>query len=159
MNIFYYYIQSIPESMGLIALSLALAKVGLRWGRIFIGGVFLSILVYYIRSFHIGFGLHLPATIFVIFLAITRMTIVRPSRAIISVFSSLFILALLEYLINIAFLAYTHMEFKQALADKRLWALVGIVQDGMLFSIALIVSHFLKPIEGSWKMERYQKRL
>lgn len=159
MKIFYYFLQSIPECIGTLALSLALAKVSLRWGRILIGGTLLSIIIYVIRSLPIPFGFHLPIGIFVIFLAFTRMTNVRPSQLIIAICISFFTLALLEFLVNTAFVAYTHMDLEQAIANERLWALVGIAQDSILFIIALIVSNFLKPVEEAWKVPRYRPRL
>lgn len=151
MNAFYYFIQSIPECVGVIALSLAVARIPLRWGRILIGGIFISILTYIIRSLPITFGFHLPICIFVIFLLIVKLTNVSPSRTIIAVFTSFFTLALLEYIISTAFFAYSHMTPKQALANQGLWASLGIGQAVILNIIALIVVHFLKPIEGAWK--------
>lgn len=151
MNTLYYFLQSLPECAGTIALSLALAQLPFRWGRILIGSALLSLLTYGIRSLPITFGFHLPIAIFVIFLAISRMSDVKPSRIIFAVFSSFFTVALLEYLISTVFFAYTHMVPKQALADQGLWTVLGVIQDVILIVIALIVPHILKPIEGAWK--------
>lgn len=151
MKIFYYFLQSLPECIGTIALSLALARVSLKWERIFIGGFLLAVLTYGIRSLPITFGFHLPVAIFVIFLAITRMTDVKPSHAIIAVFSSFFTVALLEYIISTAFFAFTRMDLNKALADEGLWTALGIAQDIILIIIAIIIPHFIKPIEGAWK--------
>jgi hypothetical protein len=152
MSIFYFFLQSIPESMGIVALSLALARVPLRWGHIFIGGLLLSVISYIIRSLPVTFGFHLPVMIFVLFMLIVKLTNVTPSRTIIAVFTSILILALLEYLVSGAFFAYTHMDPEQALANEKLWCALGVTQAMILNIIALIVARFLKPTEdGSWK--------
>lgn len=150
MDTLYYFLESLPECMGLIALSLALALVPLKWGRIFLGGALISLLTFGIRALPVTFGLHLPISIFIIFLLIIKMTDVTPSRSIIAVFASFFTLALLEYLVSTGFFAISHMNSKQALADESLWTLVGIFQDVILIAIALIASKFLK-VKGAWK--------
>ena len=152
MSIFLFFIQSIPESMGIIALSLALARAPLRWGHIFIGGLLLAVISYIIRALPVTFGLHLPVMIFVLFLLIVKLTNLTPSKTIVVVFTSFFTLALLEYLVSGTFFAYTHMDPEQALAHEKLWSALGVTQAMILNIIALIVAHFLKPTEeGSWK--------
>ena len=152
MNIFFFFIQSIPESMGIIALSLALARAPLRWGHIFIGGLLLAVISYIIRALPVTFGLHLPVMIFVLFVLIVRLTNLTPSKTIVVVFTSFFALALLEYLVSGTFFAYTHMDPEQALANEKLWSALGVTQAVILNIIALVVARFLKPTEeGSWK--------
>ena len=48
MSLFYFFVQGIPECMGMVAMSLAYARVPLRWGFIFIAGTFLAIVNYLI---------------------------------------------------------------------------------------------------------------
>jgi hypothetical protein len=152
MSIFYFFIQSIPESMGIIALCFALARVPLRWGQFFIGGLLLAVISYIIRSLPVTFGLHLPVMIFVLFVLIIRFTKLTPSKTIVVVFTSFFSLALLEYLVSGTFFAYTHMDPEKALANEKLWSALGVAQAMILNIIALIVAHFLKPTEeGSCK--------
>jgi hypothetical protein len=151
MSTFYYFIQSVPESMGLIALSLALAQVPLRWGRIFLGGVLLSLLTFGIRALPVTFGFHLPISILVIFLLIIKLTQSPPSRTIVAVFSSFFALALLELIISNVYFTFTHMNYQQAIKHPGSWAAVGIVQSIILNIIALIVARFFKSTRRAWK--------
>lgn len=151
MTTFYYFIQSLPECMGLIALSLAIARVPLLWGRILLAGALISVITFGIRALPVTFGLHLPITIFVIFLLIVKTTRVRPSRTILAIFSSFFTLALLELLISNTYFAYTHMNSEQAMANEASWAVLGVTQSLLLNAIALILPRFLKPSEGAWK--------
>lgn len=152
MSTFYYFIQSVPECMGLIALSLAFAQVPLCWGRIFLGGVLLSLLTFGIRALPVNFGFHLPISILVIFLLIVKLTHVPPSRTIISVFASFFILVLLEMVVSYSYFAITHMTFQEAMADEAAWAIVGVSQAIILNIIALIVARFFKSTRRAWKI-------
>lgn len=151
MNTFYFFLQGIPECMGITALSLAVARVQLRWGYIFLGALLLSVVSFVIRSLPVTFGFHLPVVIFLLFILMVRFTNLSPSRTIIAVFSSFVALALLEYTISGIFFAYSHIDAQQVIADERLWAALGVTQAIILNIIALAVSHFLKPTEGVWK--------
>jgi hypothetical protein len=151
MDILYFFIQSIPESMGLVAMSLALGRVSQKWGHIFIGGALIAVIAYIVRSLQGTFGFHLPVMIFVLFILLVKFTTLKPSRAIIAVFTSFFTLALLEYLVSGAFFAYSHMDPQQVLADLPLWTALGIVQAVLLNVIAVILARFLKPSKGAWK--------
>ncbi|HWP96607.1 MAG TPA: hypothetical protein VN426_07125 [Syntrophomonadaceae bacterium] len=152
MSTFYFFLQGIPESMGIIAISLAVARVPFRWGYILLGGVLLDIVSYIIRSLPVTFGFHLPIMIFLFFIGLVRLTNVTASKAIIAVLTGFFALALLEYCLSNAFFAYTHMDFEQAYANQSLWAAVGVVQALILNVIALVISNFLKPGGGAWKI-------
>lgn len=152
METFYYFMQALPECMGLIALSLALAQVPLRWGRILIAGALVALLTFGIRSLPITFGFHLPISILVIFLAIIKSTKVRPSRAIIAVFFSYFNLALLETIVSNVYFSYTHMNYQQAITHEASWAAVGVFQSIILNLSALVATRFLRSSEGAWKI-------
>lgn len=151
MTIFYYFLQSLPESMGLIALSLALARVSLRWGQILTGGVIISVISYVIRILPTAFGFHIPIMIFIIFLLIITFTRVKLSHAAIAVFSSFFALALLEYLVSTAFFIITQMTTSEAYANESLWSYLGLFQSALLIGISVLISRFIKPVEGLWK--------
>ena len=150
MSTFYYFLQSLPESMGLVALSLVLARVSLRWGRILAGGAILSVTTYIIRSLPVTFGFHMPVMIFIMFLFIVKLTRVKLSSAALAVFSSFFILALLEYLVSTVFFAVTHMPPHEALANESLWSCIGLLQSALLISIAILISRLIKPVKGMW---------
>lgn len=58
-----FFLQSIPESVGAFALSLALAKVPLRWGRVIVVGAMLSLIIFGIRATALPAGLHTVAAL------------------------------------------------------------------------------------------------
>jgi hypothetical protein len=130
---------------------LAVARVPLRWGYIFIIGILIPVVSYIIRALPVTFGFHLPVVIFLLFILMLKFTNLTPSRTIIAVFTSLATLTLLEYLVTSVFFAYTHMDYQSAMANEGLWAAVGVFQSGILNIIAFVVPHFLKPTEGAWK--------
>lgn len=151
MNTFYFFLQGIPEGIGVTAISLAVARVPLRWGYIFMGGIIIPIVSYIIRALPVTFGFHLPVVIFLLFILMLKVTNLTPSRIIIAVFTSLATLSLLEYIVTSAFLGYTHLDYQSAMANEGLWAAVGVFQSGILNIIAFVVPRFLKPTEGAWK--------
>lgn len=146
-----FFLQGIPEGMGVVALSLAVARVPLRWAYIFLGGLFISGVSYIIRALPVTFGLHLLVVMFVVFILIVKLTNVKPSRAIIAVFSSVFALALLEYVISTAYFSYTNLDYQQAQANQKTWAVIGIFQALLLNIIAILVQRFFKANEEAWK--------
>lgn len=151
MNIFFYFLQSIPECIGLISLSLTLSRVPLRWGRVLIGAVMLSIVVYIIRALPVIFGLHLPISILLMFLLFVIFTHAKPSNIIIAIFSSFMILTLLEYVFNSTFFAVTRLDPQQLDAYEGLWAALGVAQSLVLIIIAMFMPKYFRPIEGAWK--------
>jgi len=150
VSAFYFFLQGIPECVGLLALSLALARAPLRWGHILYGGIFLTTVNYVIRSLPVTFGFHLPVVIFLIFLLITKFTTIKPSKAIVAILSSLVVFALLEYCISTAYFAVSHADPQQVIGNQGLWAIIGLFQAGIYNMIALAAAHFIKPTEGLW---------
>jgi len=111
----------------------------------------IALVTFLIRALPVTFGLHLPVTIFMIFILIVKLTNLTPSKTIIVLFTSVVILALLEYLITSTTLAWTHMTADDAITDLTLWTFLGMIQAILLNIIALVVPRFLKPIEGVWR--------
>jgi len=74
MSLFYFFVQGIPECMGMVAMSLAYARVPLRWGLIFITGIVIAIINYLIRTLPFTFGFHLPIVMFLVIIIIIRLT-------------------------------------------------------------------------------------
>jgi len=153
MSALYFFLQGIPECMGFIALSLAIAKVPLRWGYILAGGIIVSSISYVIRSLPFTFGLHLPVIIFLVFILIFRLTTTSAYKSIVATFFSLVALAVLEYFVSQAFFLISRMNPQQVIANEPLWSAIGVVQATILNIIALGVAYLLKPTEGMWRHE------
>ena len=89
MNLGLFLLQGIPEMTGLVGLSLALAGIPLRWGRIIAAGTVLALFLYFVRLLPITFGLHTIAGILLLFFLIIRATNIQPSKALIAVSEAL----------------------------------------------------------------------
>jgi len=146
-----YFLQSVPEGIGIIALSLAYARVSLRWKTIIVGGILLSVLTFFIRSLPVTFGLHLVICIFVIFIIIVKMTNVPGPKAVIAVFASVVTLALLEYVVSELVFTFMNLDPVTATADEVFWTKVGIIQAILMIILALVVSRFYKPQPNGWR--------
>jgi hypothetical protein len=48
------------------------------------------------------------------------------------------------------------MDPSEAMNNEVLWASIGVIQAVILNIVALVVSHFFKPVEESWKNELYE---
>lgn len=95
-----FLLQGIPESAGIIACSLALARVELRWGVILTASVILTLFIYTIRNMPLTFGLHTVASILISAVFIAKATKVPPSRSFMAVLTGFVILAMFELPFN-----------------------------------------------------------
>jgi len=139
--------------MGMVALTLAYARVPLRWGFIFIAAVLLAVVNYLIRSLPFTFGFHIPVMMFINYFLIIKFTKSTLSRTILAVFSGLATVAFVEFLVSNTSFALINRDPQDIIADERLWAIIGIVQAAILNMIALFVARVMKPLEGAWRNE------
>lgn len=150
---FYFFLQGIPECMGMVALSLAYARVPLRWDHILVAGILIAVVNYLIRSLPFTFGFHIPVMMFIIYFLVIKFTNTTLSRTIIALFSGLATMALLEFVVSNTSFALIKLDPQDIIANERLWAIIGIVQAIILNMIAVFVSRILKPVEGAWRNE------
>lgn len=145
-----FLLQGIPESSGIVALSLALAKVPLRWGRIVAAGTVLAVIIFFIRTSSMAVGLHTVAALLLTVIMITTSTRVPPTKA--------FVVAL----ISIIFLGFLELFFFKGLFDQfepqltmskdLLQILLALPQAVLLIFISLLVPRFVKPEQEAWKI-------
>lgn len=147
MAIVLFFLLSIPESAGLIALSLALARVPLRWQTIIPTAIVMSIILYIIRSLPFTFGLHTVVMILLLVVFITKTTTVNPSKNFLAVFTSFAILAVLEHYFLNLFLGFMNIDLQVAMAEKVLWYALGIPHVVVILLLGLLVSRCLKPTD------------
>jgi len=108
--------------------------------------------MFIIRALPVAFGLHTLAAILLLFAVLTRTTRVLPSRIIISIFSSMVVLVILEFAIYQLFLNITGLDFQTVQSDYLLWTLVSLPQAVILIIFALLVAKYKKPVPGMWKI-------
>lgn len=147
-----FLLQGIPEMVGVIGISLALAGVTQRWGRILLAGTLLAILIFLIRLLPIPFGLHSVAGVLLLTVLIIKTTSVPPSRIFISVFASFAILAVLEIAVHEMFFFITKLNPYEVIANYPLWIKLGMPQAILLVVFALLFARFKQPQKGAWKV-------
>lgn len=147
-----FFVQGIPEITGVVACSLALARVKLRWGVTLIFASILTVVIYIIRSLPVTFGLHTVVGILMCTLFIARATKVPPSTSFIVVFAGYALLALLEVFIYELFGRILNMEASQLMLNNYTRMLTGMPQALMMIAIALVIVKYRKPLEGMWKI-------
>ena len=147
-----FLMQGIPESIGLISLSLALAGVQFLWVRIILAGTVFSIFMFIIRALPFTFGMHTVAGMLLLVIFIAKTTRVPLSRCFIAVFISFATLAVLELIICELFFAITKLNFQAVISNYFLWKLVSLPQAVFLIIFAVLISKFKKPVQGAWKI-------
>lgn len=149
-----FLLQGIPESTGLIALSLALLRVPLRLKRIIATGTVLALVLFTARSIPLTFGIHMAIGIFLIVIIIDRATHITITKNFIAVLVSFSTLLFLEQLMMIIFFAVTKLDPNTIVVENNnlLWKLAGLPQAVLLIIIALLISKLIKPREDAWKI-------
>lgn len=148
-----YYLQGILESSGVVALSLAVLGVPLRWKRIIAAGAVFALIIFAVRSIPFTFGIHIAVAIFILVIAITRTTHNTVSRSFIAVLVSYAVLALLETVISEVFFAVTKLDPNRVISENNpLWVLSGLPQALLMIFFALLISRFKKPREDAWSI-------
>ncbi len=144
--------QGIPEFSGIIALSLALARVPLRWERIIAAGAALAVIIYFIRTLSFAVGLHTIASLLLAVVLITTATYVPPTKAFVVVSVSIITLAFMELILLKIFFALVKLEPQQVMSNVLYWKLLTLPQAVIMILIALMVPQFMKPEQGAWKL-------
>ena len=145
-------IHGIPESIGLISLSLALAGVQFLWTRIILAGTIYSLFIFIIRALPITFGLHTVIGMLMLVIFIAKTTWILPSKSFMVVFVSFAILGGLELTIHGLFFAITKLNFQAVISNHLLYTLLSLPQAVFLIIFALLISKFKKPVQGAWKI-------
>ncbi|OPY58196.1 MAG: hypothetical protein A4E55_01091 [Pelotomaculum sp. PtaU1.Bin035] len=147
-----FFMQGIPESIGLISFCLALAGVPLRWKIIIAVGMVLTTIVLILRSLPLAYGLHTVAITLLMAFVITKITRIPAAKSLIAAFASICVLAIMELAINNLFFSITKLEQQAVISNNLLWELLGLPQAILMIIFAVIIPKFKKPIEGAWKI-------
>lgn len=147
-----FFIQGIPETVSVIALSLALARIPLRWGPIIPAGAVISITGSIIRALPVALGLHTIATLLLCVLFITKATRVSPAKGFITLTASVAFLLFLESGIHLLIVNLIGINLQDIPQDSLLWTLIGIPQAIIVFLTALLVNKIKRPEFGGWRI-------
>lgn len=147
-----FFLKGVPEITGVVACSLALARVRLRWRIILPFACILAVVIYIIRNMPVTFGLHTVISILLCALFIARFTKVPPSASFTVVFASYAILALLELSIYELTGKLFNIETSYLMSNHITQFLTGVPQTVIMIAIALGITKYRKPLEGLWKI-------
>ncbi|MCG9966660.1 hypothetical protein L9W92_01135 [Pelotomaculum terephthalicicum JT] len=152
-KILLFFMQGIPEIMGVVAFGLALARVPLRWGIITVAGTALTIIIFIIRSLPLSsFGLHTVAATLLLALFIMKTTRTTQVNSFVAAFASFTTLVMLELVINKSFFFITKLDQQVFVSNYLLWRLVSLPQAILMILFAVIISKFKKPDKDAWKI-------
>lgn len=146
-----FLLEGIPESSVVIALSLALARVPLRWGSIISFGAVLAVVIFFIRTMQITMGLHFIVSLLLSVVFITTMTKVPPTKGFVVVSASSLVLAALELIVHQVLLPLFMIDPEQMIGNDLQWALLGLPQVGFMLVITLLVPRLIIPEQDVWK--------
>lgn len=148
-----FLLQGIPELSGVFALSLALAKVPLRWGRIVAVGTVLAVIMFFIRTSSFAAGFHTVAVLLLVVISITSATRVPPTKAFVVVLLSIIFLGFLELIITEGLFTLLELELQQVMLNHySLWKLLTLPQAAIMILVSLLVPRFMKPEQEVWKI-------
>jgi len=151
-KILLFFMQGIPEVMGIVAFSLALARVPLRWGIIAAAGTALTVIIYVIRSLQITFGLHTVAGILLLAVFIKKTTRTTPTYSFVAAFASLTVLTIVELFIEKLFLFITKLDQQVFVSNYLLWKLVALPQAILMILFAVMISKYKAPDRDAWRI-------
>ncbi len=152
MNEVIFLLQGIPETIATLALSLAFARISLRWLPIVIGGAIISIIGSTIKLLPFTLGLHTVAMLLMCVFFISKTTRISPAKSFIVATSSIIILIFFEIVIHLYILRLTTINLEAASTNALLWLIIGMPQAVIVLIIALLTSKIKKPILNGWKI-------
>jgi hypothetical protein len=147
-----FLVQGIPESSGVIALSLALARVPLRWGRIITAGTVMAVIAFFIRTSSFAAGLHTVAGLLLTVVIITTATRVSPTKAFVVTSISIIILGFLEMIIFRIYSALKILEPQLTMSSDPPQRLLALPQAAIIIFAALLIPRFMTPEQDVWKI-------
>jgi hypothetical protein len=146
------YLQAIIEILGLFSFSLALSHVNIKWKKCIIPAMVLAALVLIIRNLPVVFGMHILVIVIMMFIFITKMTQAPKHMVFLSIFVSIFFLAILEFCVNQLFIGIGLMPVNDAPEKGNMWLLMGYTQAILMNILAILIQLLWKP-RYSWKSE------
>jgi hypothetical protein len=147
-----FLVQGIPESSGIIALSLALARVPLRWGRIIAAGTVVAVIMFFIRTSSFAAGLHTVAGLLLTVVIITTATRVPPTKALVVASISIIILGFLEMIIFRIYFVLKILDPQLTMSSDLLQRLLALPMDAIIIFIALLIPRFMTSKQDVWKI-------
>ncbi len=150
MKLLMFFLQGIPESMGVVAVSLALAAVPLRWRIIATSGSVLALILFTLRSLPLTFGIHTIAGLLLVVIFLNYTTTVSTSKALLVSVITLGMLAIMEILVLEPYFALTHLTLEEAQSNVMQWSLLGLLQALLLNLVAILISVVRKEKKDEW---------
>ncbi|SHI28573.1 hypothetical protein SAMN02746098_03798 [Desulfosporosinus lacus DSM 15449] len=133
-------IQGIPEQAAVTTLAFIIAKVPIKWDRIFFIGTCLAFSAYTVRLCPIPFGIHTILVMFLLFMCLTKLSKRDVSLSFMASVLSYLILAIFECACLSLFLGVFNITPKIFLTNIVVRIGIGEIHVLLLFSAALLLN-------------------
>lgn len=143
-----FFLQGLPETIGIVALSLALQRVPLKWKYIFPFSLLLTLFIFVIRSLPVAPGIHTVVAILLMAIFMVKFTKVPSTKCFTAVFISVSYLTALEFIFHEPIFWVLDLSLNQALSNDTIWLLVGMPQAAVMIISALCIARLRK-----WKSD------
>lgn len=143
IDFLFFLLQGTLETMGIMAMSFALAKTPFRWSPIVIISMSIATLIYFVKLMQFAAGLHTILIIIIIGSVMSKLVNLSLSKTFIAVFLSMTMLAVLEIGTHELFFFLTKLDVQEFASNAKLWALLGLPQAIIMIMIAVIVGAYL----------------
>ena len=147
-----FFLQGILEMTGVVAFSLALARVPLLWGRIIVAGMSLCSVIYIVRSLQTKFGLHTVVLLLLLVFIVNKTTSTTYVKCYMVAFLSLITLTLLEFIIFKLYFLLTKSDPNEVISNVIIWKSLGLIQGVLLIIFAGLISKYNIPNKDAWKI-------
>ncbi len=140
LSIYQFIFHSIPESIVLFSLALALAGNKLEYKKIFLVGLTLAISIYIIRLLPIAIGIHTIIFIIVLAILLKLYTTIKLSRSLLLALLTQIILAIIETISLVLSTNLLGLTYEQLASDKLLWIVAGWPHIIVTFLVVLAIN-------------------
>ena len=147
-----FFLQGLPETIGVVALSLAVERVPLKWKYIVPISLVLSFFIFVIRSLPVSLGIHTVAAILLLAFFMVKFTRVPSTKCFIAIFISISFLTALEFIFHEPIFWFLDLSLNQILSNDTIWMLVGLPQATVMIISALFVARIRKPDFDAWRI-------
>lgn len=151
-KIIIFFLQGLPETIGVVALSLALQRVPLKWKYILPFSLVLTIFIFVIRSLPVALGIHTVGAILLLVFFMVKFTRVPSTKCFTAIFMSLSFLTFLEFIIHEPLLWVLDWSLHEILSKDTIWMLVGLPQAAVMVISALCIARLRKSDSGAWRI-------
>ncbi|MEW6663096.1 MAG: hypothetical protein ACOY9Y_03240 [Bacillota bacterium] len=138
-----FVIQTIPESLALVAFALAVCGQRLVKKHVLAAGLLFAVTVYVLRALPIAFGVHTMAALLAGMVWLRAVTGISHFKALYGLLVGILLLATIE-MVCLNALVYVTGKLLEAIRETWLWPFSGLPHVVILGGIAIGIDRFIK---------------